>query len=36
MPFVGADRIILITQKWRTNADIKERDVHCRMNLKQL
>ncbi|KRY06869.1 hypothetical protein T12_7398 [Trichinella patagoniensis] len=36
MPLVDSDRIKLITYKWRTNADIKERDVHCRENLKQL
>ncbi|KRY06524.1 hypothetical protein T01_6332 [Trichinella spiralis] len=36
MPLVDSDRIKLITHKWRTNADIKERDVHCRENLKQL
>ncbi|XP_003382215.1 conserved hypothetical protein, partial [Trichinella spiralis] len=36
MPFVDTDRIKLITHKWRTNADIKQCDVHCRVNLKQL
>ncbi|KRY38724.1 hypothetical protein T01_907 [Trichinella spiralis] len=25
-----------LIQKWRTNANIEERDVHCRVNLKQL
>ncbi|KRX57464.1 hypothetical protein T09_6030 [Trichinella sp. T9] len=29
MPFVDTDRIKLITHKWCTNANIKERDVHC-------
>ncbi|XP_003381529.1 conserved hypothetical protein [Trichinella spiralis] len=36
MLFVDTDRIKLITHKWRTNANIKERDVHSRVNLKQL
>ncbi|KRX28567.1 hypothetical protein T05_15791, partial [Trichinella murrelli] len=36
MPFVNVDRRLLITDKWRTNADIKVCDVHCRVNLKQL
>ncbi|KRY07002.1 hypothetical protein T03_10748, partial [Trichinella britovi] len=36
MPFVDVDRRLLITHKWRTYADIKVYDVHCKVNLKQL
>ncbi|KRY25817.1 hypothetical protein T01_7305 [Trichinella spiralis] len=35
-PFADVDRRLLITDKWRTNADIKQCDVHCKVNLKQL
>ncbi|KRX33990.1 hypothetical protein T09_4201 [Trichinella sp. T9] len=35
-PSVDADRRKLITHKWRTYADIKVYDVHCKVNLKQL
>ncbi|KRY04074.1 hypothetical protein T03_17844 [Trichinella britovi] len=36
MPFVDVGRRLLITHKWRTYADIKVYDVHCKVNLKQL
>ncbi|KRY67826.1 hypothetical protein T4A_14449 [Trichinella pseudospiralis] len=35
-PTNEVDRRKLITHKWRTNADIKERDVHCRLYAVQV